>query len=108
MTLWMFARAGYTHGGKDVELANALNDDLRPRVDVIERVLLSMIAADILQSKDFANDIASDYTKFPEKRGRSYIGRRAEEAVLMPAKPSELGRRARGERVYIGKRTVSE
>jgi len=91
----------YRHDdGGILELDN-IDDDSRRSRDILERLLASIVVSSLLQPDD-------DY-----KRGRSYIGRRA---VGLPARDTALenvtGRqseqRSRGERVYIGKRTLSK
>ena len=84
------------------ELDNA-DDESRSR-DEIARLLWSIVSSSVLQPRNHVDDYATDSTfvdrKF-NKRGRSYIGRRA---VPPPARHAPAQRRA-GERVYIGKRS---
>ena len=94
----------YLHeDGRNVELI----DDSR---NVLERLLASIVVSNMLQP-DY--DYTTDDKNLLDKRGRSYIGRRAVEVPVSSAALDNVAdrqseRRSRGERVYIGKRTLSE
>jgi len=97
----------YLHG--DGGILDNIDNDSRGSRDILEHLLASIVVSSLLQPDD---DYATDDKDLLDKRGRSYIGRRA---VVLPTSNTALdnvaGRqseqRSRGERVYIGKRTLS-
>ena len=90
----------YLH--EDGGILDNIDDDSRGSRDILERLLASIVVSSLLQPDD---DYATDDKDLLDKRGRSYIGRRA---VGPPTSNTAPVRRSRGERVYIGKRTTSE
>jgi len=97
----------YLHeDGRNVELI----DDSRGSRNALERLLASIVVSRMLQPDD---DYTTDDKNLLDKRSRSYIGRRAVEvpasdAALDSIADRQSEQRSRGERVYIGKRTLSE